>query len=287
MAQLQVLKQRIGTAKNIRQITKAMEMVSAGKMRRAQQQALQNRPYAQALKQILSSIASHVDKRLHPLLTLNTTGQDVLLLVSTDKSLAGSLNTNLFRYVNEYVATQSKTKPQIIIIGEKARSFVLGLGYDLYAEYTYFPDPVTRADSETVSRMLIKGYLNQEFKRVTIIYMDFISTLSQQAVAFPLLPFPFPANAKPTNITKKEYIFEPSPQQVLDSLVPYIIHQYIYQTLLEAKASEHSARMVAMKNASDNASDIMADLTLQFNKQRQEKITAELIDNTTAAAIVT
>jgi F-type H+-transporting ATPase subunit gamma len=287
MAQLQVLKQRIGTAKNIRQITKAMEMVSAGKMRRAQQQALQNRPYAQALKQILSSIASHVDKQLHPLLTLNTTGQDVLLLVSTDKSLAGSLNTNLFRYVNEYVATQPKTKPQIIIIGEKARSFVLGLGYDLYAEYTYFPDPVTRADSETVSRMLIKGYLNQEFKRVTIIYMDFISTLSQQAVAFPLLPFPFPANAKPTNITKKEYIFEPSPQQVLDSLVPYIIHQYIYQTLLEAKASEHSARMVAMKNASDNASDIMADLTLQFNKQRQEKITAELIDNTTAAAIVT
>jgi F-type H+-transporting ATPase subunit gamma len=297
MASIQHLKRRIGTAKNIRQITKAMEMVAASKMRRAQVQALSSRPYARTLQRTLLTITAIIDPTTHPLLQKHDTGSDAVVLVSTDKSLAGSLNTNLFRGLADYLQSHRELDDlSFIIVGQKARRFVVSYGYPLYAEYSNFPDPLTFADTQPISKTIIDGYLSGQFRSVSLAYMDFVSTLVQRLRVVPLLPFPkdwsslFPNPEELVEVgqpQQKEYLFEPDARHILDWLLPYYLEQIVYQTLLEAKASEHSARMVAMKNASDNAGDIITDLTLQYNKQRQAKITSELIDNTTAALIVT
>lgn len=295
MSNIHLLKRRIGTAKNIRQITKAMEMVSANKMRRAQQQALASRSYAQSLQKTLLTIATMIDPSTHPLLQSFPEGQDLFVLISTDKSLAGSLNTNLFRGLTEYVEQNQLQHPTFIIVGQKARHFVNTYNFPLYAEFSNFPDPISFADTQPISKIIIEEYLNHNFHSVTLAYMDFISTLVQRFRIVPLLPlpkdwsnlFPNPEELIEVGIPQnRDYLFEPDAKQILNWLLPYYLEQIIYQTLLEAKASEHSARMVAMKNASDNAGEIITDLTLQYNKQRQAKITSELLDNSTASLIV-
>lgn len=292
MSNIQNLKRRIKSAKNIKQITKAMEMVAASKMLRAQKQALSARPYARKLQETLQTIAHLASQEEHPLLEVNQTGIDCVVLVSTDKSLAGSLNSNLFRGTHQYLEDNHLNSPEFIIVGKKANQFVSGFGYELTAQFTDLPDPVAYADTLPLSQMLIQGYLKKEYHSVTIIYMDFISTLVQKIRIQPLLPID-PSSftvadsaadtiAAPTD-TNALYQFEPSSTEILDWLLPYYIETTIYQILIEAKASEHSARMVSMKNASDNAGEIIKDLTLSFNKQRQAKITAELLDNTIAS----
>jgi F-type H+-transporting ATPase subunit gamma len=296
MANSQALKRRITTAKNIKQLTKAMEMVSASKMRRAQLQALASRPYNRKLQSTLLTIAAMTDSKKHPLLKKNETGKDIIVLVSTDKSLSGSLNTNLFRGTLDYLESNlSQDNLAFIIIGQKARRFVVGGGYELFAEFSNLPDPIKFIDSHSVSEMIIKGYLDKSFKSVTFIYMDFISTLVQKIRAFKLLPLPRDWEelfTGPQDILEvgaqisHDYLFEPGTDEILEWLLPYYIEQVVYQTLMETKASEHSARMVAMKNASDNAVEIISDLTLQYNKQRQSRITSELLDNITSLIIV-
>jgi F-type H+-transporting ATPase subunit gamma len=295
MSNIQSLKRRIKSAKNIKQITKAMEMVSASKMRRAQSQTLASRPYARRLQTTLNTIASLVtESTSHPLLTQNKSGTDMVLLISTDKSLAGSLNTNLFRGTYQYLR-ELDIKPQFIIVGQKARQFALSGQHQLYAEFTNLPDPLSYADSLPISQMVLEGYSSGEFKSVHVVYMDFVSTLVQSVRPFQLLPLSHQVTSlidatqetmSKISDEKPQYMFEPSASEILDWLLPYYIELSIYQLLLEAKASEHSARMVSMKNASDNATEIISDLTLSFNKARQAGITAELLDNTTAALIV-
>lgn len=292
MATMQSLKRRIKSAKNIKQITKAMEMVAASKMRRAQSQALASRPYARKLETTLATIATLTGASEHPLLEQHTRGDNIIVLFSTDKSLAGSLNTNLFRGLLESLRSHdAPTDPQFVIIGQKARQFVVTNGFELKADFSGLPDPITFSSTTPISQYLINGYLNQEFKSVTLAYMDFVSTLVQRFRTVPLLPFTAGmANLLEHNQvaveTQAQYMFEPSAQAILDWLLPYYIEMIVYQTMLETRASEHSARMVAMKNASENASEIIADLTLSYNKQRQAKITSELLDNTTAALAV-
>ncbi len=295
MATIQVLKRRIGTAKNIRQITKAMEMVSASKMRRAQSQALSTRPYSQSLQKTLFTIAAMIDSTAHPLLQNHDQGNDLYILLSTDKSLAGSLNSNLFRGLSAYLDQVDTTGVKFIIVGLKARRFVFTNNFELHAEFSNLPDPLSFADSQPLSKMILDGFLNQEFRSVNLVHMDFVSTLVQRFRVVPLLPLPKDWSnlfADPEAVMdvgraqSRDYLFEPGATEILDWLLPYYVEQIIFHTLLEAKASEHSARMVAMKNASDNASEIIGDLTLQYNKQRQAKITAELIENTTAASIL-
>lgn len=295
MSNIQSLQRRIKSAKNIKQITKAMEMVAASKMRKAQAQAMASRPYARKLQTTLNTIASLVTETTeHPLLEQNQTGQDVILLISTDKSLAGSLNTNLFRGTSNYLSELS-TKPQFIIIGQKARQFIYSTDLPLIAEFTDIPDPLAYADSLPISKLIIDGYISKEFRSVHVVYMDFVSTLVQKVRPFQLLPLSTdwasvidePSKAMDANDSEKsQYIFEPSADEILDWLLPYYLELSIYQLLLEARASEHSARMVSMKNASENATDIIADLTLSYNKVRQAAVTAELLDNTTASLIV-
>jgi F-type H+-transporting ATPase subunit gamma len=296
MANTQSLKRRIKSAGNIKQITKAMEMVSASKMRRAQSQAIASRPYSRKLESTLNSIAAlTAGSYTHPLLSEPETGEDIVLLISTDKSLAGSLNTNLFRGAQEYIEDTFDQKPKLLIVGQKARQFAYSYDYSLYAEFSQLPDPISYADSLPVSNLVLDGFIQARFKSVHIIYMDFVSTLVQKVRPFRLLPLSTewssiidePAQAvDAVTPEKSSYVFEPSAEAILNWLLPYYVELSIYQLLLEAKASEHSARMVSMKNASENASDIISELTLAFNKARQASITAELLDNTTASLIV-
>ncbi len=283
MASIQSLKRRIKSAKSIKQITKAMEMVAASKMRKAQSQALASRAYARKL-----------EPSAHPLLAPNTTGSDYLVLFSTDKSLAGSLNSNLFRGLHEFLKKNGFSDSlKFVIIGQKAKQFVLSNDYTIEADFSGITDPVSFQAAVPIAHYLTQEYLSGRCRSVTLAYMDFISTLVQRFRAMPLLPL----SATWMNLVETpaaaielasdaQYLFEPSPAAILNWLLPYYIEMIIYQTLLENRASEHSARMVAMKNASDSASEIIADLTLSYNKQRQAKITNELLDNTTASLVV-
>ena len=296
MSNTQSLKRRIKSAKNIKQITKAMEMVAASKMRKAQAQALASRPYSRKLQITLNTIATLAsDDSDHPLLSSHQEGDDAILLVSTDKSLAGSLNTNLFRGTFDYLQEHFNGTTQLIIVGHKARQFAYSSKLPLYAEFTDLPDPLTYADSLPISKMIMDGFIKRQFKTVHIVYMDFISTLVQKVRPFSLLPLTTEWTSVVEEVSdvfetpipeKTTYVFEPSAKAILNWLLPYYVELTIYQVLLESRASEHSARMVSMKNASDNATDIIADLTLSFNKARQSTITAELLDNVTASVIV-
>jgi F-type H+-transporting ATPase subunit gamma len=295
MANIQAIKRRIVTTKNIKQITKAMEMVSASKMRRAQLQAVASRPYNRKLQSTLLTIAALATSKNHPLLKKNKTGKNLIVLISTDRSLAGSLNTNLFRGTQDYLNQNCPADLSFVIIGQKGRRFVVGNNLNLHAEFSNLPDPIRFEDTRPISEMIIQGYLNSTFASVTFVYMDFVSTLVQKIRTFQLLPLPTNWEdlfTGPEDILEvgakisRDYLFEPSASVILNWLIPYYIEQVVYQTMMETKASEHSARMVAMKNASDNASEIISDLTLSYNKQRQARITSELLDNVTAATIV-
>lgn len=289
MAQARLIKSRIKSATNIAKITKAMEMVAASKMRRSQEQALASRPYTHKLLQMLHTIGSNTDSSLHVLLQHgNPTAPELLLLVSTDKGLAGSLNTNLFRAAHETLATMRS--PKILAIGKRAREFAIKNGIPLVAEFSGLPDKLTLANVLPISEIFVKGFLSGEFGSVRSLHMQFVSTLSQSPEINQLLPIAVEDMGeegmlpKPTFETgKKEYTFEPNPKDILDFLLPFYTENGFFQIMLEAKASEHSARMVAMKNASDNAKEIVGNLKLEYNKSRQAGITSELLDITTAA----
>lgn len=295
MASIQSLKRRIKSAKSIQQITKAMEMVASSKMRRAQSQAIASRAYSRKMEETLAAIATLTDPSIHPLLSPKTSGKDLVVLFSTDKSMAGSLNSNLFRGLNSYLKNSplGLDKPGFVIIGQKARQYVLANDYSIDADFSGIPDPISFQAAVPVAQYLINEFLAGHCRSVTLAYMDFISTLVQKFRAMPLLPLTnswasmidSPAAAMEL-ATDAQYLFEPDAATILDWLLPYYVEMIVYQTLLENRASEHSARMVAMKNASDSASEIITDLTLSYNKQRQAKITNELLDNTTASLVV-
>jgi F-type H+-transporting ATPase subunit gamma len=283
------IKRRINTAANISKITKAMEMVSASKMRRAQQQALAARPYSRAIQHSLQKVAQFTDPSLHPLLRKQETGSDVLILFSTDRGLCGGLNTNLFKATLAW--TKNHPDAKIIVLGKRAVAFAHSLELEVLAQFINVSEHAQVADILPISSLITDGFLKGEIKSVSVIHMDFINTLSQKVAINQLLPVAATQVVVQDEALQKyqlaaEYVFEPSPAQILNELLPYYIENTLYQTLLEAKASEHSARMVAMKNASDNAKALVSELRLLFNKSRQAAITSELLDITTATLTV-
>jgi len=288
MANTRQLKRRINTAANISKITKAMEMVSASKMRRAQQQALAARPYTRAIQRSLKKVAQFTDSSLHPLLMSHEVGKDVLVIFSTDRGLCGGLNTNLFKAAIHWA--QDKQNFEVIVIGKKAVTFAKKMGFQIAAQFTEMAEVASVNDILALAKITTDGFLSEGYKSVWLVHMDFINTLTQQVKLTPLLPL----SAERHDIEHgavnpeihTEYTFEPNPQEILGELLPYYLESSLYQTLLEARASEHSARMVAMKNASDNAKSLVNELKLQFNKSRQASITNELLDITTATMTV-
>ncbi len=276
------LKTRIKTSKNISQITRAMEMVSASKMRRAQQRAINGAPFSTELANVLLRLTSQIDRSAHPLLQQPISGREVFILISTDRGLAGSLNTNIFTFTNRLLNKRGITNPLFITVGKKARDFVVRSGYELLASFIDLPARIKAEDLSALNQLIISSYLQNDWLTVDVIYSDFISTLVQKPKVINLLPFgtpEVPDMVEPLNNSNLvEYKFEPEANQILDWLLPYYLENRLYQIYLESLASEHSARMVAMKNAREAANDLVQGLTLVYNQARQAKVTSELLD---------
>ena len=290
MANTQDIRRRIKSIRNTAQITKAMQMVAASKMRKAQQHALAARPYAGLMNRVLVSLRGRTDPLLHPLLQVRPTRKELVLIISTDKGLAGALNTNLMREAAAYDAA----KTVYVTAGRKARQFIARTRRELLADFE-LKDTPTILDTKPMSRFCVEKFLAGEVDKVTALYTHFINTITQKPVAQTLLPispfvFDLAGHAQSTDEAEKgaalEYIFEPSAQDVLDFMLPYYVQYEVFQMVLDARASEHSARMVAMKNATDNANQFIKDLTLEYNKMRQASITTELLEIATAQMAV-
>ena len=285
MANTQDIRRRIKSIRNIGQLTKAMQMVAASKMRRAQQQALAGRPYAALMNRVLVSLQKRTDPRLHPLLNIRDVKKELVLIISTDKGLAGALNTNLFREVANF----DMTKTAFVVTGKKARQFVARTKREMLADFELKDSP-SFVETKAISRFCTEKFLNREADKVSVLYTHFINTVNQKPVIQTLLPisaFDLPKSEKAEGATDDVdpmlgYVFEPNGERVLDAVLPYYIQYQVYQMILDARASEHSARMVAMKNATDNAAQFIKDLTLEYNKMRQASITTELLEIATA-----
>lgn len=285
MANTRQIKRRIVSAKNIAKITSAMEMVAASKMKKAQDQALESRPYARALQNSLVKVAKLANPNLHPLLQTHGLGDKILVVVSPEKGLCGAMNTNLMK---ETLAWK-KENPQgkVIAVGKKAISFSRLIGIEIIAQFSDLPEKVSLVDILPLVSLIKDKFLNNQYRSVEILFTDFINTLSQKVQINRLLPIFDPTNIDQDTLENKqlgksEYLFEPNAKTLLDQLLPYYLENSIYQIMLESRASEHSARMVAMKNASENADELTDELNLLFNKSRQATITSELLDITTA-----
>ena len=258
-------------------------MVSASKMRKAQAAALATRPYTDALYSSLQSLAAASSTEVHPLLTEHSEGFPIAVVISTDKGLCGSLNPTLFKETIVWLKQHPEGK--IVAVGKKAVAFARMMGIELYAQFIDLPDHVTVSDTISISTLIKERFLDKEFKSVSLIYMDFVSTLLQKVKVQQVLPLPKISEdneALVDKLNEAEYIFEPNADTILSNLLPYYLENSVYQAFLEARASEHSARMVSMKNASENAGELMSDLRLVYNKSRQASITNELLDVVTA-----
>jgi F-type H+-transporting ATPase subunit gamma len=283
------IRRRIKSVKNTAQITKAMQMVASAKMRKAQQAALAGRPYASLMNQVLAAVTVGAGDFSHPLITARPVSRRAVIVISTDKGLCGALNTNLLREAAKF----DKNTTTYITAGRKAAQFVARTKRDLAAEFTYKDNPLF-SEARAISKFAQELFLSGKVDAVDVLYTRFISTLNQKPEIRPLLPLekirsieiagqPVNGHAEAGSQSNTEYLFEPSAGAVLGSLLPHYINFQMYQFLLEAKASEHSARMVAMKNATDNAKQLIKDLTLEYNKLRQANITKELLEITSAA----
>lgn len=273
------IRRRIKSVKNTAQITKAMQMVAASKMRKAQTAALAGHPYAQLLNRVLVSLSGSVEHSLHPLLEDREVKRELVLMVSTDKGLCGGLNTNLFREASRL----DKEKTVFVNTGRKGKQFLARSKRQMLADFE-LPDQPTFLQSKLISKFCIEKFLAGDVDKVTILFSRFVNTLSQVPTELTLLPIsPLIVNqAEADQDGVSEYQFEPSAVDVLGAILPYYVHFGVFQAILDARASEHSARMVAMKSATDNAKKLVTDLTLEYNKVRQAAITSELLEITTA-----
>jgi len=287
MASTRDIRRRIKSVKNTAQITKAMQMVAAAKMRKAQQAALVGRPYAKLLNVMMAEAAAGTVGFDHPLMQSRPVAKRAVIVVGSDRGLCGGLNSNIFREA----AKLDKNTTVFVTAGKKSAQFVARTKRNLAAEFTYKDTPEF-AEARAISKFVQQLFLKGEVDAVDILYPRFINTLTQQPSLVPFLPIGrLSAVTAGLNAPKEElsnhhtpdiYEFEPDEETVLGQLLPHSLNFQMHQILLETKASEQSARMVAMKNATDNAKQIIKDLTLEYNKLRQANITKELLEITTA-----
>jgi F-type H+-transporting ATPase subunit gamma len=273
------IRHRIRSVKNIAQVTKAMEAVSAAKMRKAQQQVLATRPYAKQAREVLSYIArlTSTESELNPLIDPRPVKRVGILLVTADRGLAGGFNANVLRRVAALMREKraAGADVSVVAVGKKGREWLLRYDPVVRAEFTSLPDNPTTYDIGPIVRVLVDDFLSGYTDEVLIVYTDFVNTINQVAIVHKLLPV---EPAEPSATMAPEYIFEPSPEAVLNRVLYGFTEVQILQAIYESLASEHSARMVAMRNATDAAGELIDDLTLTYNKARQSAITGELMD---------
>lgn len=279
MASTREIRRRIRSVKNIAQVTKAMEAVSAAKMRKAQQQVLATRPYAEAAHEVLSYIArlTSVDDAMAHLIQPRATVKRVgILLVTADRGLAGGFNANVIRRAAQYMRErrQAGVEVEAVTVGRKGRDWLLRYDPSIRAEFMALPDAPTSADVGGITRVLIDDFTSGYFDEVVMVYTDFVNTIRQVPTVQQLLPI-VPADSEGV---PPDYIFEPTAGAVLQEVLLGFTEVQVLQSLYESIASEHSARMVAMRNATEAADELVDTLTLTYNKARQEGITNELMD---------
>jgi F-type H+-transporting ATPase subunit gamma len=283
MASIKILRRRIRSIQGTAKITRAMEMIATAKMRRTQQQALAGRPYSEKIRQVIANLAIEPQTKggIPPLLQKRDVKKIYIIHMTTDRGLCGGLNTNLNRSVARFILEQ-KVPVTLITVGRKGRSFARSSGLNIYAEFSGLGDRATVRETLPISRVVIEDYSKGDVDLVYLAYPRFVSTMVQKPTIEILLPVE-PGKVPPGQIG--EYIYEPGASAVLNELLPRFVEMQVYHGVLELIASEQSARMVAMRNASEAAQDMIESLTLTLNKARQESITKEISEITGGAEI--
>jgi F-type H+-transporting ATPase subunit gamma len=277
------LRRRIRSVKNTQQITKAMKMVAASKLRRAQERIMNGRPYAQQMERVLGSVASRVDASLHPLLTVRDPGPDsrtLVIVVSGDKGLCGGFNTNAIKAAGGYIA-QSQHACSLGLIGRKARDFFVRRGFTVAFEETGIFQGLRFEDARRIAQAATDAFVNGDVDRVMLVYNEFKSVMTQHIVVNQLLPIPRAAVDEAqagAGSASADYLYEPEPAKILDQLLPRYIVVQVARALLESNAAFYAAQMTAMDTATKNSSEMIGSLTLYMNKVRQAAITREIIE---------
>jgi len=278
MPSLKDIKNRIASVKSTQQITKAMKMVSAAKFRKAEEAIVENRPYSDKMLEVLSSLALRTEAQKHPLLERREPRSVTLVVFTSDRGLCGSFNGNILRSVDRFLKEKrgDYEKISLYIVGKKAREFFKNKNVEIVGERIELFGKVSYPVGQDIAREVIDKYTNEEVDLVYMVYNEFRSALSQQVVYDRLLPLE-PSPAGPDTSTT-EYIYEPDEEFMLNWVLPRYVEVRLFRALLESTASEHGARMTAMDSATNNATEMIARLTLKYNRARQESITRELMD---------
>lgn len=294
MANIRAIRSRIRSVQSTAKVTKAMELVAASKMRRAQERATAGRPYVEELRAVLGHLAAssgeaaaNAETALHPLLIRREAVRAALIIqVTPDRGLCGGLNGNLNRRAAAFALElrQQGSDVRLVNVGKKGREFFGHAGFPTEAEFSALGDYPVMSDTLPVSRIAMDAFLSGTADRVYLVFPRFVNTVTQRPEVVQLLPIVPPQASEETHEKYADYIFEPSPVDVLAHLLPRYVETEVYMALLERSASEQSARMVAMRNASDAAKEMIQDLTLTYNKVRQDQITRELLDLVGGAA---
>jgi F-type H+-transporting ATPase subunit gamma len=282
---LKDIRGRIGSVRNIAQITRAMEMVAASRMKRAQDAILAARPYSDELRDVLSRVAAVVSEEVDPLLARRPVRRVALVMITTDRGLAGSINANALRaalrWTQDKVSAHNgdrRVEVEAITIGRKGRDGLRRAGIPIAAHFQQLGDRPAFSDVTPIARLVSDDFLDGKYDEIDVAYSTFISTLTQRPEITPLLPIAAPEQEAGASGENDEYLFEPSPEAVLRRLLPHFVAIDLFRAVLENQASEQSARMIAMRNSTDNAHELIDDLTLVYNKTRQATITREMIE---------
>ena len=276
------IRRRIRSVKNTQQITKAMKMVAAAKLRRAQERMFAARPYAAGLREVLASVAARVDMARHPLLQPREEEKKILLIIVTaDKGLAGAFNTNVIRAASNAIAERGWQDIELLPLGRKGNDFFKRRSTPLRKQASALMQAFSLETAREISTSIIQDYINGDIDAVYVVYNEFKSVMAQNVRLERLLPIERPAEELATAI---DYIYEPGPEQILSELLPKHIEFQLYRVLLESTAAEQGARMTAMESATKNASEMISSLTLSYNRIRQAAITKEIIEIVSGAA---
>ncbi len=280
MATIRQVRQRIKVAKNIQQITKAMKMVAVARLKKAQDRVQAARPYAETMREMMTSLATAVGGEIkHPLLASRTPRNIGFLIVTSDRGLAGSYNSAMLRRANELLREYDKDRVKLYLVGKKGIQFFRRRGYNVAQEFTIPNTGLSYAEAKDITRIVRQAFETEEIDQLFLLYTRFYTAITQKPMDVQLLPIQTPTveEATPTQSGEQEdYIFEPSADELLAALLPRYVEGQVYQAILEATASEHGSRMTAMSSATDNAGKMISTLTLQLNRARQAGITREI-----------
>lgn len=281
MATLQQIKRRITSVKGTQKITKAMKMVAAAKLRRAQEKIIQARPYAYKLREVQSEIAARVTSDMHPLLQKRTPKKVAYMVVTSDRGLCGGFNSNIVNCAVKIIKEENHEDHCIICVGKKSHDFFRSRNFPVLEQYTMFFNDLEYAHAQQITDRIIDLYVTENLDRVIMIYNEFKSAIQQNVITEQLLPVEPPVSGpeKESGIgNRTDYLYEPEPLKILDTLLPLHVGIQIWRVLLESSAAEHGARMTAMESATTNAQDMIENLTLYYNSVRQAAITKELLE---------